>query len=190
MYSFRLKAWNSATKLFINSPLKNQGMITLLYSTDTSSTPASDNKKTNEIKQNNSRRKKPAANNTTSTSKSNDVEANAPTQEEIRQVRINKMNTLKTMGIEPFAYSFDSTHKTIELLSSYQHLSNGEEDSKGDKVSIAGRIMIRRVFGKLAFFSIQDDVGEMQTYIEKGKSIELIKINTSINENSLQLLVL
>lgn len=37
------------------------------------------------------------------------------------------------------------------------------------EVSIAGRIMIRRVFGKLAFFTLQDETGLIQLYIEKGR---------------------
>jgi hypothetical protein len=162
LYSLTFKTLHTNSKLLLNIPLKSQRIVSILYSTDTSS---SDSKKANEIKpNNNSRRKKPSNSTATSTI----AEANVPTQEEIRQVRINKLTALKAMGIEPFAYSFDVTHKTNELLLKYEHLSNGEEDSKGDMVSIAGRIMVRRVFGKLAFFTLQDDAGEIQGYIEKG----------------------
>ena len=36
-------------------------------------------------------------------------------------------------------------------------------------MSVAGRIMARRVFGKLAFFTLQDDTGIIQLYIDKGR---------------------
>lgn len=59
----------------------------------------------------------------------------------------------------------------------YVNLKDGEEDASVN-VSIAGRIMARRVFGKLAFFSLQDDSGTIQIYAEKGRlgdSFDLIK---------------
>ena len=91
------------------------------------------------------------------------------TNEEIRQVRINKLTTLQdTHNINPFAYTFNWTHKANELQEKYIALPNGEEDST-EVVNIAGRIMIRRVFGKLAFFQLQDESGSIQIYIEKGR---------------------
>lgn len=148
--------------------LQPRQILSTLYST--TDTTASDGTIPNaNIKppkqQNNSRGKKvTAANNSTAAPE----EAVGPTQEEIRKVRINKLMTLKSLGIEPFAYSYQISHKSVELLKQYEYLTSGEEDSKGDVVSIAGRIMVRRVFGKLAFFTIQDDIGEIQAYIEKG----------------------
>ena len=168
LYSFHFKALVARTtnSLLFKTPKKNSRILFSLYSTaDTDITSNNDNKK---VKiQNNSRRKKPS-NSTTSSSGDSKEDVPGPTQEEIRQVRINKMTALKSLGIEPFAYSYDSTHKSTGLLLKYDALANGEEDTSGDVVSIAGRIMIRRVFGKLAFYTIQDDVGEIQTYIEKG----------------------
>ncbi len=42
------------------------------------------------------------------------------------------------------------------------------EDEAAD-VAVAGRIMARRVFGKLAFFTLQDNTGVIQLYIDKGR---------------------
>lgn len=47
-------------------------------------------------------------------------------------------------------------------------LEPGAEDEGAD-VAIAGRIMARRVFGKLAFFTLQDSSGVIQLYIDKGR---------------------
>ena len=95
--------------------------------------------------------------------------AEAPTQSagEIRQARINKLDLMKAAGVNPFAYTFDATHKAATLQEKYKDLSAGEE--KADAVAVAGRVMVRRVFGKLAFFELQDDTGSIQLYCEKGR---------------------
>ena len=70
-------------------------------------------------------------------------------------------------GVNPFAYTYKTTHKMTELVPLAAHLANGQED-EGSDVSVAGRIMLRRVFGKLAFFTLQDESGQIQLYLEKG----------------------
>jgi len=91
--------------------------------------------------------------------------------DEIRNVRINKINKLKELGVNPFAYEYNVTHKTNDLQKSFVSLPNGQEDSSIN-VSIAGRITSRRVFGKLAFFELQDDTGTIQLYLEKNRLLE------------------
>lgn len=86
--------------------------------------------------------------------------------EEIRKVRISKMEECSKRGINPFAYTFVQTHKAADLQRDYIELPNGEE--KVDfEVAVSGRIMTRRVFGKLAFFTLQDDSGTIQLYLDK-----------------------
>lgn len=47
----------------------------------------------------------------------------------------------------------------------YKDLANGEEtNSENDHVSIAGRIIARRAFGKLAFLTLRDDSGTIQVF--------------------------
>lgn len=82
-----------------------------------------------------------------------------------RQVRLNKIQQLKDIGINPYAYSWQSTTTALELKEHYQTLNPGEE--LNDEFSIAGRVMSRRVFGKLAFFTIQDETGIIQLYLDK-----------------------
>lgn len=90
------------------------------------------------------------------------------TLEEIRQVRIEKINSLQAKGVNPFAYQYHSSHDTPQLQQLFADLPNGQEDIDAD-VSIAGRIMIRRVFGKLAFFTLQDSKGSIQLYLDKSR---------------------
>ncbi|MEY2858632.1 MAG: hypothetical protein RLZZ74_2945, partial [Cyanobacteriota bacterium] len=75
--------------------------------------------------------------------------------EEIRAARIEKVAQMKELGLNPYAYKWESSHHAAQLQSKYVDLAAGEEVA--DQVAIAGRIMARRVFGKLAFFELQDE---------------------------------
>jgi lysyl-tRNA synthetase class 2 len=85
--------------------------------------------------------------------------------DELRQTRIEKAEQLKQLGINPYAYKWESTHQAADLQEKFASLPKGEEDPT--EVSIAGRIMTRRVMGKLAFFTLQDETGSIQLYLEK-----------------------
>ncbi|MFP5272434.1 OB-fold nucleic acid binding domain-containing protein, partial [Coleofasciculus sp.] len=87
------------------------------------------------------------------------------TLEEIRATRLEKVQQLKALGIEPYAYHWQSTHHATELQEKFAALGNGEEVDF--EVAIAGRILARRVFGKLAFFNLQDETGTIQLYLDK-----------------------
>ena len=85
--------------------------------------------------------------------------------DEIRATRIEKVAQIKELGLNPYAYKWESSHHAAELQAKYVDLAAGEEVA--DQVAIAGRIMARRVFGKLAFFELQDETGKIQLYLEK-----------------------
>lgn len=97
-------------------------------------------------------------------------DANRPAQsasslEDIRAARLQKVEDLKQLGHNPFAYRWDVTHHTADLQAKYVDLEAGEEVDI--EVALAGRILARRVFGKLAFFSLQDETGTIQLYLDK-----------------------
>ncbi len=92
---------------------------------------------------------------------------NTSTLEEIRATRIEKIKQIKDLGLNPFAYKWEVTHHAAELQEKYVNLTDGEEVD--ETVSIAGRIIARRVFGKLAFFELQDETGKIQLYLDKKK---------------------
>ncbi|KAK1429069.1 hypothetical protein QVD17_11268 [Tagetes erecta] len=107
-------------------------------------------------------RRSPAASNTTSTSD----------RDAIRAIRLNKVEELRSKGYEPYAYKWDRTHTANQLQEIYKHLENGEEsNSEDDQVSISGRIVARRAFGKLAFLTLRDDSGTIQLYCEKERLV-------------------
>ena len=89
----------------------------------------------------------------------------AQSPREIRAARLQKVSELKQLGLNPYAYSWEVTHQAALLQEKFADLPNGEEAEF--EVSMAGRIMVRRVFGKLAFFTLQDETGSIQLFLDK-----------------------
>jgi len=90
-------------------------------------------------------------------------------ESELRQARLAKVDAMKEAGAEPYAYTYAPTHSSEELKVLYEgKLEGGEEDEEAD-VAVAGRIMAKRVFGKLAFFTLQDEFGTIQLHLEKNR---------------------
>lgn len=84
---------------------------------------------------------------------------------DLRATRLEKAEQLRQLGLNPYAYTWDCTHPLADLQDKYADLPAGEEVAV--EVSVAGRIMARRVFGKLAFFTLQDESGSIQLYLDK-----------------------
>jgi lysyl-tRNA synthetase class 2 len=87
--------------------------------------------------------------------------------DDLRATRLEKVAQLKALGMTPYAYRWEITHRAADLQEKYADLPDGEEVDI--EVSIAGRILARRVFGKLAFFTLQDETGTIQLYLDKKK---------------------
>mmetsp|Transcript_27621 Transcript_27621/g.41802 ORF Transcript_27621/g.41802 Transcript_27621/m.41802 type:complete len:634 (+) Transcript_27621:309-2210(+) len=101
--------------------------------------------------------------------KSQKKEPESMSEAELRQARLDKVKSMRDASVEPFEYSFKVTKTAMQLTSEYDgRLGDGEEDEEAD-VSVAGRIMTRRVFGKLAFFTLQDESGTIQLQMDKGR---------------------
>ncbi len=86
---------------------------------------------------------------------------------DLRATRIEKAEQLRELGKNPYEYRWESTATAAALQEKYADLENGQEVEV--EVAIAGRIMNRRVFGKLAFFTLQDETGTIQLFLDKKK---------------------
>ncbi|NDG23737.1 MAG: lysine--tRNA ligase [Synechococcaceae bacterium WBB_10_009] len=84
---------------------------------------------------------------------------------ELRETRLEKGKALAALGQGPYGVRFQPSHRTAELQAAHADLPNGEERDLA--VAVAGRVMTRRVMGKLAFFTLADETGPIQLYIEK-----------------------
>jgi len=93
---------------------------------------------------------------------------------EIREARLSKANLIIEKGFEPYSETFKVSHSTNYLFESFSYLSNGEDCNF--EVSLAGRVLAKRVMGKIAFFTINDQEGQIQLYLDQ-------KIINKNNEN-------
>lgn len=82
-------------------------------------------------------------------------------------VRREKLEKLKSMGIDPFGQKYERTHFSNEVKELCEGKTHEELDANPVNVKVAGRIMAIRNMGKAAFFVIQDKVGKIQVYIRK-----------------------
>ena len=94
------------------------------------------------------------------------AEGGTSSAEEVREIRVGKVAALRDAGEEPFAYRFDRTHTAAELQKAHECLEAGAE-VEGVVEAVCGRVKARRVFGKLAFLSLEDDSGSIQLYCDK-----------------------
>lgn len=78
---------------------------------------------------------------------------------QLLQIRRDKLSKLKEEGKNPFEITkFNRTHTSKEILENYDEL-------EGKDVTIAGRIMAKRIMGKASFCHIQDADGRIQSYV-------------------------
>jgi hypothetical protein len=99
-------------------------------------------------------------------------------ESELRLTRLAKVDAMREANVEPFEYTFDVTRSAAQLAAEYEgRLAEGEEDEESD-VSVAGRIMMRRVFGKLAFFALQDGSGTVQLQFDKNRLGDAFKVSS------------
>ncbi len=99
----------------------------------------------------------------------------APQQDisQLEKVRRDKLAELQAAGRDPFQITkYDQTHHTKEILERFDELS-GELDEEGNytkepvTVSIAGRMLFKRVMGKASFANLQDREGRIQIYVSR-----------------------
>lgn len=80
---------------------------------------------------------------------------------EVRKVRIEKLNELVAKGENPFEItSYNRTATAGEIIADYDNF-------EGKTVSLAGRLMSKRIMGKASFGHIMDNDGRMQGYFSR-----------------------
>ena len=80
---------------------------------------------------------------------------------ELLRIRREKLTNLQDAGRDPFALTrYDVTHHSAEILAAGDELV-------GKEVSVAGRMMVKRIMGKASFCKIQDKQGVIQCYVAR-----------------------
>ena len=88
---------------------------------------------------------------------------NAPIQElsEILQVRRDKLSAMKEAGLDPFVKTkYDVDAHSLEIKGDFEGFEN-------KTVSVAGRIIARRIMGKASFVTLRDGEGDIQLYVRR-----------------------
>ena len=84
-----------------------------------------------------------------------------PDLNQLRKVRREKLAELQQNGKDPFVITkYDQTHHSQEIKDHFDEL-------EGKQVSIAGRMMSKRVMGKASFCNVQDLKGNIQSYVAR-----------------------
>lgn len=87
---------------------------------------------------------------------------------EQHEIRLQKLQELRDMGIDPYPYGFDVTHSSRSILENEELVKKDDQErDEAETVAVAGRIMTRRVMGKSTFFNLQDSEGTIQVYIRR-----------------------
>ena len=80
---------------------------------------------------------------------------------ELLQIRRDKLKELQEAGRDPFVITkYDVTHHSSDVKDNY-------DEMEGKEVSIAGRLMSKRVMGKASFCNVQDLKGSIQCYVAR-----------------------
>ena len=89
------------------------------------------------------------------------AEQSAEEIHELIRVKREKLAALQEAGRDPFQImKYDVTHHTTEIKEKFEAL-------EGTRVSIAGRMMSKRIMGKASFINVQDKLGNIQCYVRK-----------------------
>ena len=77
------------------------------------------------------------------------------------EIRKEKLETLKAAGKDPFVTTkFDVTHHSVDIRNDFVNLENKQ-------VTIAGRMMFKRIMGKASFCNLSDRYGSIQCYVAR-----------------------
>jgi lysyl-tRNA synthetase class 2 len=87
------------------------------------------------------------------------------TEEMLMKQKIDKLNSIKEMGINPYPYNFIQKNHASDIFEKFDELKK-EEKTRSD-VSIAGRIVSFRLMGKASFIHVQDSSGKIQSFVSK-----------------------
>lgn len=88
-----------------------------------------------------------------------DEHQNEITEKDLTSVRVEKMERLRALGVDPYGQRYERTHQLRDILDNFEAL-------EGQKVSVAGRLMAIRGHGKASFADLRDMSGRTQIYVK------------------------
>jgi lysyl-tRNA synthetase class 2 len=86
---------------------------------------------------------------------------------ELIQQRFKKLGEISAMGVKPYAGRYETTASALGLFEKYGQTSKEDLEKERVEVTVAGRIVAMRSFGKAGFSHLQDGSGRVQLYVQK-----------------------
>ncbi len=81
------------------------------------------------------------------------------------EARLQKLAAIEAAGVRPYAERYERTHTLAEARDVAER-QQGDDTASGEAVRVAGRVMTRRMFGKLLFVHLQDGSGRCQVVLD------------------------
>ncbi|RYF29036.1 MAG: lysine--tRNA ligase [Chloroflexi bacterium] len=103
------------------------------------------------------------------------------TLQDYRDERLRKLAELRQLGVDPYPATSNRTHNTNDVISDFESL-------QGSTVTVAGRVMGIRKFGKLAFIVLKDMTGQIQLFLHAPDVAELDAVSGVLGMKQLPLL--
>lgn len=103
------------------------------------------------------------------------------TLQDYRNERLRKLEELQKLGIDPYPARSERTHTCNQIVNDF-------EDLEGKEVSVVGRVMNLRKFGKLAFIVLRDSSGQVQLFLHGPDVTELDAKRGTLGMKQLSLL--
>ena len=108
------------------------------------------------------------------------AEENLGTKEqELYDARLAKANKWRELGANPWGNGYTPTHLLGELAEQYASHDAAALEQANVTVNVAGRVLLNRSFGKMAFLTLRDRTGKLQAMLNKnalGEAFELYKL--------------
>lgn len=90
-----------------------------------------------------------------------------PGEDELIQLRREKLARLRARGVDPYPPRVHRTHTATEALDVFEAWESGGPEGDAPSVRVAGRIRALRDMGKAAFLDLRDGSGRIQCYLKK-----------------------
>ena len=103
------------------------------------------------------------------------------TLQDYRNERLRKLEELHKLGIDPYPARSERTHTCDQIVNDFENL-------EGKEVSVVGRVMNLRKFGKLAFIVLRDSSGQVQLFLHGPDVTELDAKRGTLGMKQLSLL--
>lgn len=103
------------------------------------------------------------------------------TLKDYRDERLRKLDELKTLGIDPYPANAERTHTLSQIKNEFSQL-------EGHEVSVVGRVVNIRRFGKIAFIVIRDMNDALQLFLRQGDVLDLDPKESQLGMKELPLL--